>query len=40
MNPHDVTWLLFATPVAVLALGVFVAYITIRQARNGSEHDR
>ena len=40
MNPHDVTWLLFATPVAVFAAGVSVYYVATRQGRDGREQGR
>lgn len=33
MSPHDYTWLLFATPVAVAAVGAIVYYVTGRQDR-------
>lgn len=31
MSPDDPTWLLFATPAAVAALGAFVYSVTARQ---------
>lgn len=40
MNTHDATWLLFASPVMVLAAGIFIAYVAARQDRDGSGHGR
>ena len=40
MSPHDYTWLLFATPAAVAAIGALVYYVTARQDRAESHHGR
>jgi hypothetical protein len=40
MSPHDYTWLLFATPAAVVAIGALVYFVAIRQDRPGSQHGR
>jgi cytochrome c-type biogenesis protein CcmH/NrfF len=40
MSPHDYTWLLFATPAAVAAIGALVYYATARQDRAESHHGR
>jgi len=40
MSPHDYTWLLFATPAAVAAIGALVYFVATRQDRPGNQHGR
>lgn len=40
MSPHDYTWLLFATPAAVVLLGAFVYVATGLQDRIDGRGDR